>query len=362
MNAARWSKKVFVILEVMLFVAIPVLGYVGFRTLLDSRTGTFVDDPGPDAPGWLALVDPSPVVGVVELDQGRITGVAVVVKIGQTARGGAVILVPAELEAVQGQRIQALSPEAAVEAVAGALQLRIPVVEVVDADRWTTLLGQSSYALNNPDPVPAAEGGVLFAVGPVQVSGEGAAAFLGRTVDGQDSLAALVRRELFWTEMLEEPPLANEDPLSRTIRSVADGPHEVIQLPLDVAADGVPSASPDRTEQLIRRVVAFPAGDQADRRFRIRVEDRTGRADLDAVARSLGGLGIEVVAISNGPAFDDAVTAFRVEAGFSRDTELRAALPGPPIQRSAVALPSDPIVLQLGPDHEAILTAWASAR
>lgn len=350
----------FVVLEVMLFMAIPILGYGGFRTLLDSRTGTFVDDPGPDAPGWVALVDPSPVVGVVEMDEGRITGVAVIVKIGQTARGGAVILVPGELEAVEGQRIQALSPDAAIEAVASTLQLRIPVVEVVDADRWASLLGESSYTLNNPDPVPAPGGDVLFAVGPVQVGGEGVAAFLGRTVDGQDSLAALVRRDLFWTELLEDPPLGTEDQLSRTIRAVADGPHEVILLPLDIAGDGVPTVNPDRAEQLVRRVVAFPAGDQPDRRFRVRVEDRTGRADLDAVARSLGRLGVEVVAISNGPAFDNAETAFRVETGFARDAALSAALPGPPIRRSEVALPSDPIVLQLGPDHEAILTAWGS--
>ena len=358
MNTGRSVKKVFVVLEVLLFIAIPVLGYGGFRTLLDSRTGTFIDDPGPDSPGWLALVDPSPVVGVVEMDEGRITGIAVVVKIGQTARGGAVILVPAKLEANEGQTIQALTPEAAVESVAAALQLRIPVVEIVDADRWATLLQGSSYTLNNPDPVPTPEGDVMFAVGQVEVSGEGAAAFLGRTVDGQDSLAALVRRELFWSELLENPPGASDDPLSRTILSIADGPHEVIRMPLASSEMGSLIVNVERAEELVRRVVAFPAGDQAERRFSVRIEDRTGQADLDAVARSLGRLGVEVIAISNGPAFDNAATAFRVETGFSRDGALAAALPGPPIQRSASALPSDPIVLQLGPDHEAILTAW----
>ncbi len=359
MNTQRSLKRVFVFVEVLLFIAIPVLAYSGFRTLLDSRTGTFIDDPGPESPGWLALVDPSPVVGVVEMDEGRITGIAVVVKIGQTARGGAVILVPAELQANEGQSIQALTPEAAVESVAAALQLRIPVVEVVDADRWSTLLHDSSYILNNPDPVPTAEGDVMFAVGPVEVSGGGAAAFLGRTVDGQDSLAALVRRELFWSKLLEVPPAATDDPLSRTIRSVADGPHEVIQMPLERSTVGAPVVSAERAEALVRRVVAFPAGDQANRRFRMLIEDRTGTADLDAVARSLGRLGIEVVAISNGPVFDDASTAFRVETGFTGTDALSAALPGPPIEQSTGALPSDPVVLQLGPDHEAILASWA---
>lgn len=358
MNTRGSLKKAFVVFEVLLFIAIPLLGYAGFRTLLDSRTGTFIDDPGPESPGWLALVDPSPVVGVVEVDEGRITGIAVVVKIGQTARGGAVILVPAELQATPSQTIQELTPEAAVDSVAAALQLRIPVVEIVDSERWATLLQDSTYTVNNPDPVPTAEGGVLFAVGPVEVNGSGAAAFLGRTVDGQDSLAAIVRRDLFWSMLLEDPPAANDDPLSRTIRSVADGPHEVTRLPLEQSDGGTPVVNAQRAEELVRRVVAFPAGDQANRRFRVRIEDRTGGADLDAVARSLGRLGVEVVAISNGPVFDGAETAFRVETGFSQDAALLAALPGLRIERSASALPSDPVVLQLGPDHEAIITAW----
>ena len=58
MNTQRSFKRVFVVVEVLLFIAIPVLAYSGFRTLLDSRTGTFIDDPGPESPGWLALVDP----------------------------------------------------------------------------------------------------------------------------------------------------------------------------------------------------------------------------------------------------------------------------------------------------------------
>ncbi len=360
-SARPRTKRLFRIVELVLFLAIPLLAYLGFRTLLDTRTGTFIEDPGPDSPGWVALVDPTPVVGVVEMDGEKITGIAVVASIGRAARGGAVVLIPAELETEPGQALNSMSPAAAVDAVADVLELRIPDVETVNSERWSVLLGDTSYALNNPDPVPDASGDVLFGVGQVEVTGSFTSAFLGRTVDGADSLAALVRRELFWTELLKNPPVQSTDELSRTIRSLSEGPHEVAVLPLERGADGVPVASPERSEALIRRVVAFPAGHSPGGRFRVQIEDRTGQADLDSAARTLGRLGVEVVAISNGAVFDDAPTALRIELGSNTDA-LAAAFPAIPLLPSASQLPGDPLILQLGPDHAAVLSMWESSQ
>jgi hypothetical protein len=360
MSARPRSSRLFVAAEFLLFLAIPLLAYLGFRTLLDTRTGTFIEDPGPESPGWVALVDPSPVVGVVEMDGAEITGVAVVVSIGQTARGGAVVLIPAELETDSGQALQTLSPEGAIDAVADTLELRIPDVETVDAERWSALLGETAYAFDNPDPVPNSSGELLFGVGQVEVGGATTSAFLGRTIDGADSLAALVRRELFWNELLSNPPIETDDPLSRTIASLSGGPHEVVILPLERGDGGEPVASVDRTEALIRRIVAFPAGNSAGGRFRVQIEDRTGEADLDAAARSIGRLGVEVVSISNGAVFDSDRTAIRIDVGSNDADALAAAFPGVPIRPSDTQLPGDPIVLQLGPDHLGVLEAWES--
>ncbi|NNE96561.1 MAG: hypothetical protein HKN24_11090 [Acidimicrobiales bacterium] len=356
----RRTRRRFAVVELCLFLAIPLLGYLGFRTLLDTRTGTFIEDPGPDEPGWVALVDPSPVVGVVEMDQGAITGVAVIVGIGETARGGAVVLVPAELMTSEGVPLNSLTAESAIDAVAETMRLAIPSREVVDAQRWTEVLGTTTYSLDNPDPVPGESDDFLFEVGRVEVSASSTSAFLGRTVDGADSLAALVRRELFWKEVLASPPPENDDSLNRTIQAVSGGPHEVARLPLVRGAEGAPAAEPDLTEDLVRRVVAFPAGDQPGRRLLIRIEDRTGSADLDAAARSLGRTGIEVVAISNGAMFDDAATEVRVEPGSEQIEELRSAFPGVDVVVNAALLPGDPAVLQLGPGHVSLLAGWDS--
>jgi hypothetical protein len=352
------ARRAFIVAEIALLAAIPVLTYAGFRTLLDTRTGTFVREPGPGEPGWQALVDPSPITGVVEVGASGVTGVTLIAGVGQTSRGGTVILVPGQL-VVDGRPIGLLSPESAVEAVGTSLRLRIPTVEVVDAARWADLLAGTSYLLDNPDPVPDETGEVVFGVGVVEVTGARAALFLGQTSDGIDPLAALVRRELFWSELLANPPPAAEDPLSRKLHAVADGLHEVAHLPVERSASGSPVASPDRVEALVQRVIPFPAASAEGERIRLRIEDRTGNADLDLAARALAGLGMEIVAISNAGIFDSDVSALRVPPdtdGVER-SELAERFVGLEIRSDPSIEPNDPMVLQLGPDHLDLLAA-----
>lgn len=350
------ARLLFVGLELILLAAIPVLAYAGFRTLLDTRTGTFVEDPGPTDPGWQALVDPSPVLGVVEVVDDRISGITVLVAVGQTARGGTAILVPAELE-VDGRPIGLLSPESAIDAVAATLRLRVPAHEVVDEARWSAVLGETSYLLDNPDPVPGDGPQPAFDVGLVEVSGGRTALFLGRTADGVDPLASLVRRQLFWSEFLDAPPPASQDPLNPIVVGISGGVHEVVTLPMVRSSAGSPVPDAAAIETLVRRVVPLPAAHADGERLRVRIEDRTGRADLNEVALSLGGLGVEVVAIGNGPVFDDDVTALRVGQGVSAVTRvaLSERFGGIGIRTDATLPAGDALVLQLGPDHEDVV-------
>ncbi len=356
MSRRSWARRAFLVAEIGLLAAIPLLTYAGFRTLLDTRTGTFVEDPGPGEPGWQALVDPSPITGVVEVGPAGVTGVTLIAGVGETSRGGTVILIPGQLE-VDGRAIGLLSPESAVDAVGSSLRLRIPSVEVIDAARWTELLAGMSYLLDNPDPVPDGAGDVVFEVGTVEITGAKAAVFLGQTSDGIDPLAALVRRELFWTELLANPPPAGDDPLSRRIAAVAGGLHEVVQLPIERGTDGAPVVSADRVEALVQRVIPFPAAYADGERVRLRIEDRTGSADLDEAARVLGGLGMEIVAISNGGVFDGDVSALRVppETDGLERSELAEIFAGLEVRSDPSIGPNDLTVLQLGPDYRDLL-------
>ena len=349
------SRQVFVVMEVALLLAIPLLGYAGFRTLLDTRTGTFIENPGPDDPGWQALVDPSPLTTVVEVgDEGSVTGLAVIAGLGQTTTGGAVILIPAEMVFAE-KKLASLSPGDAAAVVEDILRLRIPTVEVVDAQRWAQLLQDTSYSFQNPDPVPDATGTVVFEVGEVEVDGGRAALFLGRPGAGVDPLASLVRRELFWTELLEDPPPIGTDALSRQLHTVAQGSHEVIIVPFVRGADGRPEPVGEEVEILVNRVVPFPAAGDVGERYQAKVEDRTGDADLDQIASYLAGRGVEVVAIANGSAFDNAPTAVRVSPEFTGGDALSEFFSGIAVVTDASMSPSDPVVLQLGPDFQQVL-------
>ncbi len=345
MTAARTSgrsRQVFVVMEVALLLAIPVLGYAGFRTLLDTRTGTFIENPGPDDPGWQALVDPSPLTTVVEVgDQGTVTGLAVIAGLGQTTTGGAVILIPAEMVFAE-KELASLAPSDAAAVVEDILKLRIPTAEVVDTQRWAQLLQDTTYSFQNPDPVPDATGSVVFPVGEVEVDGGRAALFLGRTGAGADPLASLVRRELFWTELLKNPPPIGSDAFSRQLHTVAQGPHEVIIVPFVRGASGVPGPVADEVEALVNRVVPFPAAGDVGERYQATVEDRTGGADLDQIAGNLASRGVEVVAIANGSVFDNALTAVRVSPEFTGSdalSEFFSEFPWSPMHRSAHRTP-----------------------
>lgn len=358
MTAARTSgrtRQVFVVLEVTLLLAIPLLGYAGFRTLLDTRTGTFIENPGPDDPGWLALVDPSPLTTVVEVgDQGTVTGLAVIAELGESTTGGAVILIPAEMVFAE-KKLASLSPVDAAAVVEDILKLRIPAIEVVDAQRWAQLLQDTTYSFQNPDPVPDATGAVVFGVGEVEVDGGRAALFLGRTGEGADPLAALVRRELFWTELLAKPPPIGTDPLGRVLHTVADGSHEVVVVPFARSVGGTPEPLVDEVEALVNRVVPFPVAGDVGERYQATVEDRTGSADLDQIASNLAGRGVEVVAIANGSVFDNALTAIRVSPEFTGREALSEFFSGIPVVTDVSMSPSDPVVLQLGPDFQQAL-------
>ena len=324
-SSPPWQRALFILLELGFLGAIPFLGYLGFQTLLETRTGTFVEELVPTDPGWQAIVDPSPVVGVVEMDQGRVTGVALIATPGETARGGAVMLFPGSL--IVGEKsLESATPEDAIGALEAALRLRIPTTEILDEDRWAAVLGEKSYLVSNPDPVPGDEPGeLLVEVGSVEVSSGKAAAFLGRVVAGGDPLARVVRRELLWTEVLSDPPEGVEDTLARLLQTVAAGPHEVTIVPYTDPTS--PSLDSELMETLLRRLVPFPAGSIPGDRLKVRVMDRAGGADLDQIAAAVAANGFEVVALGNAPLFDDNPNQLQVPG------DLDQQVPNPEIHR-----------------------------
>ena len=323
-----WRTWAFVVAELVLLGSIPVLALLGFRTLLDSRAGEFAVEPGPDDPGWMALVDPTSIGSLVDVDDGRVAGVVLVVPSGDEVEGGVVILVSGST-VVDGSTLDARSPVAAVGAIERALRLTIEDPVVGDADGWAALVGEQTIELANPDPVPGDDGGILVEPGRVVVGAPLLTPLSSRRPVGVTDPEALeFRRVVLWRTLLDEVDftLANstEDEAVERLRaqlaSIAAGVHRVETLP---GSGG--EIDLDAAELLVRDVVARPLGLEPGDRLQVRILDRAGNNDLTAAARNLGAAGFEVVQIGNAAVFDHGPTQVLAPPGADADAVARLA-------------------------------------
>lgn len=302
----------FVTAELVLAMAIPFLAIAGYHTLLDSRAGRFVEEPEEHEPGWRAIVDPTPLTAVVEVESGAVTGLALFAGREDVADGGTVVVVPGTLQ-VDEQPLANRTPTDAVAALSAALRLRIDNVEVLDEARWASILVDRTYVLANPDPVVDDAGAPLLAVGEIEIGSGHAAVFLGRPAPDSDPITLLFRRQLFWSAVVADPP-SGRDPLTSTIAEMSGPSSQIVILPL-VDVEPNPVADADAAEALIRDIVPVPAGANPGDRLQVRVVDRTGNADLESVAAAVASTGSEVVEIGNAVEFDGGMTHLVVPVG-----------------------------------------------
>ena len=348
--------------EILLALAIPFVMIQGYHTLLDSRAGTFIEEPTRADPGWTALVTPTEVIGVAEVDRGVVTGVTLVVHNPGTAAAGGVVLVPGTLE-LDGEPLTARAPGEAVLAVTEALRLGVTRIDVLDEQGWVDLLGDASYGLENPDPVPASddegrvdgEAGVLLAVGPVEVGAAEAGAFVGRPANGAVAVSVLPRRHLLWSALLAEPPTTG-GALAADLAAIDRLESSVLDLPV-TQLEPAALLDPVGAEVLVRDLVAFPTGAAPGDRLRVRLVDRTGRADLEDIAAGVAAQGIEVIEIGNAAAFDDGPTEVVTPVGVATAA---GAIAGE-VEQLARAIGVAEIVVDAEPVEEEVVTVLIGA-
>ena len=316
---------VFVAGELLLVMAIPFVAIEGYHTLLASRAGKFVEEPTTDDPGWRAMVDATPVLGLAEVDNGIVTGITLVVSHPESA--GSVVLVPGTME-VQGVTLNAYPPVEAVEVLARSIRLAVAQIEVVDEAGWQATLGAGVYRLDSPDPVLDLSGQTLFGVGPVDVDATLAAPFVGRPAVGVAPVSVQPRRHLFWNALLADPP-TTDSVLGAALQGLDAELSRVIDLPVTQLE---PVALPDSPaiETMIRDLVAFPAGAVPGDRLQVRILDRTGAADLAGVAAAVAANGMEVVEIGNATEFDGGETEVIAPVGLGADVDSTAELGASP--------------------------------
>lgn len=337
----------FAFVEALLIGAIPLLGVIGFDALLSSRTGTFVEQPGPGEPGWAVLVGPSPVTAVVlELD-GQAAGAAIVAQPGVGEDGGAIVVVAPNV-LLDGAPLHSLPVDEVALRLGAELDLGVGATVVMDAEAWDAVLGSSTVEVDNPDPIPVAAGESELAIGRIDLGSDDVARFVGRAAAEGPTEAIVVRNERLWEALLDvagDGGLAVDHPLGALLEQLEAGPVEVTVAPTEAGALGLVFAA-EPTEALVRRIVPFPSGADGGDRPAVQILARTASVDLEAIAEDVAALGVEVVLIGYADPFDQGETELVVPDGTdpARFAELVDWLGGDSVMRVADADASPDLV------------------
>lgn len=327
----------FFLAELVLLVAVPALVWFGVQELLHSNAGTFTEAPERNEPGWRALVDPSPVTAIAEMYGDQLSGIVVIAQPGLDGGGGTAIMISPEMLVGESSiRLGDLPVDAALDALSHELRLSFTSRVIVDDVLWQATLGPQSYELSNPDPIPAAHGRPSMPVGRITLSGGDVDRYLGAINPDADPRSLLFRRQLFWSALLDDPPLG-EGEFAALLATVGGGQYQVQLLPVRSSDRGLMPQQP-LADDAINAAVPLPRGAVPGDRLVMRIVDRTGTADLEALAVDMGHRGFEITEVANASAFDDGPSQLVIPLGLD-DPRLRDLA----AEFGAVTVSPDPI-------------------
>lgn len=323
----RLWRPTFVLVEVLLLLAIPILAVKGFSAVLDTTEGRAVDpELDPDDPGYEAFLDPTPIQLVLGLDDaGQLSWIDVLSLGGAGAQGGAVMFVPtatvAPADEVEGypaepltQRYVTGGPEATRQAVADTLDVAIDEEVVLAPARVAELLAPvAPLTVDNPDAIGD------FDTGELPLAPADVAAILLARDPAESDLTRLARHEAVWRAWLGAVA-ASTDPdvvpgerssgIGRFVRGLAAGPttYDVPPGVEELSAEFqavVYTVDPAEAADFTEERVPFPAASRPGGRLRVRVLDGVGADGLTlALAREVVQAGGQVVVVGNGDRFD----------------------------------------------------------
>lgn len=306
------------------------LTWAGTRIIRSSTQGEVVEPVrDPAAPGYEALVDPTPTLAVLHDVDGSLDAITVLTLPDPDDGGGGVLFVPTRVvddlvlfgvSPLETAYDLGATPEVQAEIVGDLLGAGIGEVVVVDADRWAGLVAPvAPLLIDNPDDLEV-DGEVRFPAGDLELGPDDVGPYLEARHDGESDLARLFRHETLWLAWLEAVgdaggaeavPGELESGLGRFIRELARGRVVSTTLPVERSPRDEPGAEPtflpdvEGIAAVIEDLVPFPRSPRPGVRERVRV--LSGTDDVDAsrrVAPLLPAVGVEVVIVGNAPSLD----------------------------------------------------------
>lgn len=345
-SVRRWTVVAAYVVLVALLVSGAGLAYAGSRLIRSSTEGEVlapIDDPA--APGYEAIVDPTPTLVMLHDVDGKLDAITVLTLPG--SGGGGVVLVP-DRTVFEVPNLGVTTIEAAyqfgdaqiqAQAVGDLLGAAMREVEVMDAQRWADLAAPvAPITIDNPNEL-LIDGEVRFPIGELELEATDVGPYLEAHDAQRSDLARFARHENFWAAWLDAVAEAGTDAavpgeldsgIGRFVRSIANGVQIIETLPVQPATPGRHGAEPafvprgDEIDDLVARVVPFPASPSPGARARVRLlNGTTDTTAATSVASELPPAGVEIVLIGNAGGLDVEETTVRY-AGDQFRTEARA--------------------------------------
>lgn len=323
------------------------LAYAGTRLIRSSTQGeVFTPVNDPTAPGFEALVDPTPTLVMLHDVDGLLDAITVLTLPDPDGAGGGVLLVPdrtvADIPAFDDIPIEAAydlgDAQFAAQSVGGLVGVAMLETAVVDAGRWADLVAPvAPITIENPNELRI-DGEVRFPIGTIELEASDVAAYLEADDSEGSDLARLARHQLFWDAWLEAVedegtpgavPGELESGIGRFVRTLARGSAVIETLPVRPVGDDRYGPEPaffpedDPVTELLTRLVPFPVSPAPGARARLRLLNGTTDTTIaSSVAAELPPAGVELVLIGNAASLDHDTTTVRYVGEESREEAL----------------------------------------
>jgi hypothetical protein len=378
-----WWRYGFPMVLTLAILAVPVLFYAGYQTVLNSNEGRLVKLPS-DAgqPGWEALTEATPTMLVTQVDdEGVPVGATVLSLTGDGT--GSVLFIPMntvlQVPGVGPVRMDEAYQRGGVDGlkltVEGLLGAGMDETVVVDDEQWASLTQPTApIVVNNTDAVANGFGKVLIPKGLVPLAPDQVGPFLGTSSRGEDDYNRLLRNENFWKSWLAKVAAAPDDAsalpgesdtgFGRFVRRLADSQVEMKTLPLQKVTlptgDVVYAPVTEEVQSLVAQLIPFPVSPIPGQRLRVRVLDGTGTLDNGiGAAPTLVRGGGQIDAVGNAVRFDYPTTQFVYHADehAAAVEELRAALGVGELVKTERGNDNADVTVILGQDYAALPAA-----
>jgi hypothetical protein len=386
-----WRTAAIFLVMLLIAAAIPALGGVAAKTIVDSREGRLVKREGRAAD---IVLPPTPAQLLVSLDaQGAPQSIAVA-SLSPGGRGGFLILMPTLLrvsvpgvgDAPLGSAFATGGATLLRQTIESLLDIRLEQVSVLDTTTWPKVVtGNVTVSFDDPVGTPGPDGrlNVLFPAGPATLTAADLPTAFGAQVPDETEAARLVRYQTLWDGVITSieattapPPVTTTTvpsgdaqvappplPVEQFMASLAAGAHQVEVLPVN-ALPGEPEAY-SADEGPMRLLVAedMPgAVSPPTNSARVRLVNRTGDPNAMLTAADLVLLLQANLVIAGDDTLTSSTQVLYATPGFKGAAEFVAKSLGVgTVAQDATVVDGIDLTVVLGRDFEAQVAKHAAA-